>query len=173
MQRYPEAARCAPNVPGNLSQNPSQNGSPLGPVERFVPLVRTPAERMETRFASCLGRESCLWLPGPGEPRVYRLTDGAGRRLEISFDPRRSGSGSRTAAPGRPVRAVCPRTGRQSQADGRAVVNRPARLADPVKVQQAVEAYRTGQAEAARGRWSRRVSEEAAPRNPGRRLRAP
>ena len=159
--------------PGDARRAVQPDG-PLGFAERFVPLVRSPLERMETALREMFGPRIVPLGSAPGEPRSYRFTDGAGRRVEFSFDPRRSGiriAGTAGLA-GQFARLIRELDG-VSQADGRVVEIVPLRIADPVKVQQAVEAYRTGAGDGRPRPLLPSGSEGPTSTSPGRQTRNP
>ena len=147
---------------------------PLGSVERFVSLVQSPPERMETVLRELLGPRLVPLGSGPGEPRIYRFADAADRRVDLSFDRSRVGVrlAGTTLLVGQFVRLIRDLDG-GSQADGRVVQVVPVHHADPAKVQQAVEAYRTGAGGGNPLPLVRSGSEGQAPQSPGRRTSGP
>jgi len=135
--------------PDRESVPPNKVRDALSQVERFVPLVRSPLARMETTLRELLGSRIVPLGSAPGGARTYQFADVAGRRVEIGFDARRggirlAGAGGLVSQFARLIREL----DAVAQADGRVVEVVPLRAADPVKVQQAVEAYRSGAGEA-------------------------
>jgi general secretion pathway protein D len=126
-------------------RRPARLDDSLGTMEQFVPLVRLPAVRMETMLRDLLGQRIVPLGAPEGEPRIYRLVDASGRRVDLAFDRSRSGVRITGAAAltGQFVRLIRELDG-GSQTEGRIVEVVPVHNADPTKVQQAVEAYRTG-----------------------------
>jgi len=110
-------------------------------LKRSVPLRRLPAERVETMLRELFGPR----LAPVGQERTYRFSDALGRGVEIFFDRR----GHRVEVSGTAglVEQFCRLTEHLDgggQAEGQAALALLLRHADPMKVREAVEAYRAG-----------------------------
>lgn len=135
-----------------------------GRLDRFVPLQGSPPERVESALRELFGPRLVPASPQPPGLRRYRFVDGAGRSIELVFDRRRMGvevTGAATPA-GQFMRLIR-YLDSVPQADGRIVQVLPVRVADPSKIQQAVEAYRTGGLESRPRPLLPRTRDEGAP----------
>lgn len=131
----------APAGPARLLGTRSESQS----VEQFVPLAFTRVEQVETAVRELL---SGRLIPLAGrrlDGREYRFVDGRARRVDLAFDRRQNGvtvfgPGPLASQFVRLVRSL----DRPARSDGTAVRVVSVRHADPAKVREAVEAYRSG-----------------------------
>ncbi|MDD4269144.1 MAG: secretin N-terminal domain-containing protein [Thermoguttaceae bacterium] len=113
--------------------------------EEYVPLGNVPLDLLETRLRDLLGtRLEAVGAKETGWPD-YLLSDGQGDHVELYLDRTRngvriSGKVSLTDQLGRLVRGL----DSPQMALGQKMKIVPVRRADPAKVREAVEAYRTG-----------------------------
>ncbi len=156
------AVRPKEAEPRSESGRPAPPGSSPGPIQRFVPLVRLPAERMETMLRELFGPR---FIPA-AQKRQYGFADALGRRVEISFDRQARSVQVAGAAQlvGQFVRLI-EHLDRNPEAEGRVVQVLPMRHADPTKVREAVEAYRAGAGEAGPRRLAPQDSDEGGTRD--------
>lgn len=113
-------------------------------VEEFVALARLRTDEAETQLRELLGYRLTP-LAGRTNRSAYRYADSAGRRVELTFDGPRHGVA--VQGPGSLVKqfiSLVRNLDGTLEAEGRSVRVVPLRNADPAKVQEAVEAYRSG-----------------------------
>ena len=134
--------RRAPSSPE--TRIPAREEAERGPPEEYFGLKRLRAEQIETRLRELFGPRLAALDSGRRGIAEYHYVDGRGRRIELSFDHPRNG----VLASGHP--ALVRQFGRLVRAldlpeeDDASVRIVPIRNADPEKIRQAVEAYRTG-----------------------------
>lgn len=119
-------------------------------VETFIGLTSVSVQRVETTLREILGARLAPLSDRRATRPEYRFANAAGQRVELSFDRQRNGvqvSGPGTLAR-QFVRLVRGLDAGESAA-GRTVQLVPLRHADPAKVRQAVDAYRSGSPEGA------------------------
>jgi len=128
--------------------------------EQFVPALHSRVDRIEPMLRHLIGpRLGRTNQSSTADLVAYRFVAGNGRRVELSVDRRRngvmlSGDGSLVEAFVRLIRTL---DGLQRKT-GQAVRVVPVRKADPAKVQQAVQAYRSGYLDGIRQGRQRRES---------------
>ncbi len=113
--------------------------------ERFVPIVHSKVEQIEPMLRHFIGPRLEVFQSAAADPVAYRFVANSGKRVELTVDRRRNGvmlSGHDSLL-GEFERLIRTLDGLQ-QTTGKSVRVVPVRKADPAKVQQAVEAYRSG-----------------------------
>ena len=118
---------------------------PVAPKEQFVALAHGRVEGIEPKLRGLFGSRLRPMAGGRPEQKDYVFIDAAGRRVDLSIDRRRnglmlSGNGSLVTQLERLIRTL----DGPVQAVGKAVRIVPLHKADPAKVQEAIEAYRSG-----------------------------
>lgn len=140
LERMGVAARAMPATPPTPATPPQ-----AGPHEQFVPLTHSPIDRIESKLFALIGNRLMRLQRPPTEQPGYALVNAAGERVELTLDRRRNGvmvvgEPSLVAQMARLIHILDD----PPKVPGRSIRILPVRKADPAKVREAVEAYRSG-----------------------------